>query len=213
MSVDYCSPLTVKFLAQVEYNQFNFDSDPDYEAFIDETLIPAAIGFIDNYVGHNFQSNSGTVRLDGSGKEALHINRIGMVDTGSGYETPKLLPVPMMTITAISFNGVAKTVTDFQIYDEIIRYENNIFDAGRQNIVIEGTWGYASVPDDIRFVAAQLCANTLTGMIRSRMLPDIITPILTGGGDVGALFSSPKVLTKSEKEILSRYIFREYAVG
>ncbi|GAH11014.1 unnamed protein product, partial [marine sediment metagenome] len=150
MSVDYCSPLTVKFLAQAEYDQFGFDADPDYEAFIDETLIPAAMEFIDNYVGHNFQSNAGTIRLDGSGKEALHINRIGMVDTGSGYETPKLLPVPMMTITAISFNGVAKTITDFQIYDEVIRYENNIFDAGRQNIVIEGTWGYASVPDDIR---------------------------------------------------------------
>lgn len=210
---DYCTPLTVKFLAQVEYNQFNFDTDPDYEAFIDETLIPAAMGFIDNYVGHNFQLNSGTIQLDGSGKEALHINRIGRVDVGSGYETPKLLPVPMLSITAVSFNGVAKTSTDFQFYDEIITYKDNIFDAGRQNIVIEGTWGYASVPDDIRYVAAQLCANMLTGMIRSRMLPDLISPILAGGGDVGALFSSPKVLTQNEKEILSRYIFREYAVG
>ncbi len=211
---DYCSPLTVKFLAQVEYDQFGFDADVDYEAFIDETLIPAAMNFIDNYVGHNFQSNSGTILLDGSGKEALHISRIGLVDVDdSGYVPPRLLPVPMLSITAISFNSVAKTVTDFQMYDEIIRYESNIFDAGRQNIKIEGTWGYTSIPDDIRYVAAHICANLLTGMIRSRMLPDLITPVLTGGGDVGVLFSSPKVLTKNEKEILRQYKFREYAVG
>ena len=211
---DYCTPLTVKFLAQVEYNQFNFDTDPDYEAFIDETLIPAAMWFIDNYVGHNFGSNGpGTILLDGSGKEAQHISRIGRVDTGSGYEPPRLLPVPMMSITAVSFDGVAKTATDFQMYDEIITYKNNVFPTGRQNIKIEGSWGYASVPDDIRYVDAQICANLLTEMVRSRMLPDLITPILTGGGDVGVLFSSPKVLTQNEKEILDRYRFREYAVG
>ena len=210
---DYCTSLIVKLLAQVTYDQLDFDSDPDYETFIDEAIIPAAMRVIDSYVSHNFQPNSGTIRLDGSGNEALHISRVGMVDTGSGYEPPNLLPVPMLTITAISFNGVAKTPADFQIYDEIITYEGNVFDTGRQNIKIEGTWGYASVPDDIRYVAAQVCANMLTEMVRSRMLPDIITPILVGGGDVGALFRSPKVLTKNEKEILNRYRFREYAVG
>ena len=112
---DYCSPLTVKFLAQVAYEQFNFDSDPDYEAYIDETLIPAAMRFIDGYVGHNFQSNSGTILLDGSGKKTLHVNRIGRVDTGSGYEPTRLLPVPMLSMTSISFDGTAKTIPDFQI--------------------------------------------------------------------------------------------------
>ncbi|GAH62918.1 unnamed protein product, partial [marine sediment metagenome] len=102
---------------------------------------------------------------------------------------------------------------DFQYYNEIITYEGNVFDTGRQNIKIEGTWGYAAVPDDIRYVAAHICANLLTDMIRSRMLPDLITPILTGGGDIGVLFRSPKVLTTNEKEILDRYRFWEYAVG
>jgi len=210
---DYCSPLTVKFLAQVEYTQLGFDADPDYEAFIDETLVPAAMEFIDNYVGHNFQSNSGTIQLDGSGKEVLHINRAGLVDTGSGLAPPQLLPVPMLEITGISFDSVAKTPADFQVYDAFIAYEDNCFAAGRQNIEIVGTWGYASVPDDVRYAAAQICANLLTEMIRSRMLPDLITPILTGGGDVGALFRSPKVLTVSEKEILDRYRFSDITVG
>lgn len=136
-----------------------------------------------------------------------------MVDDGSGYLPPKLLPVPMISITAISFNGIAKTVTDFQMYDEIITYENNIFDVGRQNIKIEGSWGYIAIPEDIEYVTAQICANFLTEMVRTRMIPDLITPILTGGGDIGILFRSPRVLTKNEKEILNKYRFREYAVG
>lgn len=210
----YCGTLNVTILSQVEYLQLGFADATTYNAWIDGTLIPRAQDIVDNYVGHNFGSNGpGTILLDGSGKEALHISRIGLVDDGFGYEPPKLLPVPMLSITAISFNGVAKTVTDFQIYDEIIRYENSVFDAGRQNIKIEGSWGYKSIPDDIEYVTAQICANLLTEMIRSLMLPDLITPILTGGGDIGILFRGPKVLTSNEKEILNRYRFREYAVG
>lgn len=210
----YCGTLDVTILSQVLYSQLGFTTEPIYTDWINGTLIPRAMDMVDNYVGHNFGSNGpGTILLDGSGKEAQHISRIGLVDDGSGYEPPVLLPVPMLSITAISFNGVAKTITDFQIYDEIITYEDNVFDTGRQNIKIEGSWGYTSVPDDIEYVTAQICANFLTEMIRSLMLPDLITPILTGGGDVGILFRSPKVLTQNEKDILNRYRFREYAVG
>jgi len=223
----YCIASTVKTLAQVAYDQLDFGSDPDYEAFITDKLIPAAARFIDNYVGHNFRLNFGTIRLDGSGKEAIHLSRISLVDdTNDGVVNlipPRLLPVPMISITSVSVDSVAKTVTDFQVYDEIITYKNNCFNAGRQNVEIMGTWGYGTyslagvileaVPDDIQYVTLQLCANMLTGMIRSRMLPDLITPILTGGGNIGVLFNSPKVLTSNEKEILNRYRFREYAVG
>jgi len=210
----YCGTLDVTILSQVMHSQLGFTTEPIYTSWIHGTLIPRAMDVVDNYVGHNFGSNGpGTILLDGSGKGTQHISRIGLVDEGTGYEPPRLLPVPMIAITAISFNGVAKTATDFQMYDEIITYKNNIFPAGRQNIKIEGSWGYTSIPDDIEYVTAQICANLLTEMIRSLMLPDLITPILTGGGDIGILFRGPKVLTANEKEILSKYRFREYAVG
>ncbi len=211
--VSYTTTEIVRWYSQVRYDQLEFENESDYDSFLHDVLIPQASRMIDQWCGHNFQSNSGTILLDGSGKEAQHINRIGRVDVGSGYEPPELLPVPMLSITAVNFNGVGKTVTDFQIYDEIVTYKNNIFDTGRQNIKIEGTWGYTTVPEDIKYVTARACANVLTEMVRSRMLPDLITPILTGEGNVGILFRSPKVLTKNEKEILNRYRFREYGVG
>jgi len=184
-----------------------------YNNWVAGTLIPKAMDMIDNYVGHNFQWNDGTIRLDGSGKEAQHISRVGLVGTGGPFLPPRLMPVPMLSIFAVTVDSVAKTVTDFQVYDEIVTYENNCFNNGRQNVDIVCDWGYRTIPHDIQYVTAQICSNAVTEIIRRRMLPDLITPVLTGGGDVGVLFSSPKVLTQNEKEILDRYRFREYAVG
>jgi len=211
----YCGTFDVVLFSQVAYTQFGavFPDEPTYTDWIGGTLIPKAMDMVDNYVGHNFQLNNGSIRLDGSGKEGLHITRIGLVDVGAGWVVPRLMPVPMMTVTAVTIDSVAKTATDFQRYDEIVTYENNCFASGRQNVDLVGTWGYLEVPHDIQYVTAQVCAHALTEMIRLRMLPDIITPILEGGGSDYAILSSPKVLTKNEKEILDRYRFREYGVG
>jgi len=223
----YCGTFDVATFGQVEYRQMGFASLAIFNNWMRDTLIPKAMDMVDNYVGHNFHLNWGTIRLDGPGKAALHLTRIGVIDdTNDGvanFIPPRLLPVPMISITSVSVDSVAKTVTDFQVYDEIITYENNIFAAGRQNVEIMGTWGYGTyslagvitevAPHDIQYVTAQICSNALTEIIRRKMIPDLITPVLTGGGDVGILFSSPKVLTKNEKDILNRYRFREYAVG
>jgi len=223
----YCGTLDVATFGQVEYAQMGFASLTVYNLWLQNTLIPKAMDMVDSYVGHDFHLNYGTIRLDGSGKEALHLTRIGVIDeTDDGvtnFVPPRLLPVPMISITAVSIDSVAKTATDFQVYDEIITYENNCFAAGRQNVEIQGTWGYGTysavgvitevTPHDIQYVTAQICSNAVTEIIRRRMIPDLITPILAGGGDVGILFRSPKVVTKNEKEIMNRYRFREYAVG
>ena len=141
------------------------------------------------------------------------MTRVGLINDGAGLLPPRLMPVPMLDITTVTIDTVVQTVTDFQPYDEILTYENNCFAAGRQNVDIEMMWGYLAVPHDIQYVTAQVCAHALTEMIRLRMLPDIITPILEGGGADFAILSSPKVLTQNEKEILDRYRFREYGVG
>lgn len=223
----YCGTIGVTLFGQVEFHQLGFAAVGNFNLWVQGTLIPKAMDMIDNYVGHNFHLNYGTMRLDGSGKEGLHISRVGLVDdTDDGVNNlipPRLLPVPMISITSISIDSVAQTVTDFQVYDEIITYDCNCFNAGRQNVEIVGTWGYGTysalgviseaVPHDIQYCCAQVCSNALTEMVRRRMLPDLITPIMEGGGAVHLLFRSPKVLTQNEKEILERYRFREYGVG
>ena len=210
MSVNYCAPVTVKFLAQVEYQQLGFDADVDYEAFIEETLIPASMKFVDGYCNHNFQHNSGTLTLDGSGKETLLLGR-GAI--GDGLPA-NVLPLPMIAVSSVTIDGAAQNIADFQIYDTYITYENNVFAQGRQNVVLVAEWGYSAVPDDVRVVTALLCANFLREMIRSRLLPDLVTPILTAErGAVGVLFAHPKILTENEKPILDQYRFYTVSVA
>ncbi|GAG32814.1 unnamed protein product, partial [marine sediment metagenome] len=100
---------------------------------------------------------------------------------------------------------IAATIADIKVYPRFLVYDKNRFSKGRQNVEIVGTWGFTSVPDDIRHVTAQISANVLTEMLRMQRIPDLITPVVEGGGSLGVLFRSPRVLTKNEKDILRRY--------
>lgn len=223
--VRYCGTFDVIIFSQINYEQVNFSTDVAYLGWIKGTLIPKCQDMIDNYVGHNFYENHGTIRLDGSGKEVQHISPHGLtvfsnqsVTDATGTLKPnKLLPLPLITVTGVTIDTTAKTLTDFQIYESYVAYYRNRFDTGRQNVDIIGTWGYGTYPHDIQYVTAQLSANALREMIRSEMMPDMITPILeTGQGSVGALsalFRSPRVLTKNEKDILDRYKLYSLEVG
>ena len=205
----YCGTLDIYYLGgHIDYKQLGFGSEVTYNNWLDGTLICKAQDFIDNYVGHNFKANDGTITLDGGGKEALHINRIGLVD---GFP-PTLMPVPLRAITSVVIDGGATVHTSCQVYDAFLTYDRNLFCHGKQNVVIKATWGYAFVPHDIQYVTAQLCMNAVREAIRSRMLPDKVTPILEGGGNIGVMFRSPKILTINEKEILDRYRYREAAL-
>lgn len=205
----YCGTADVAILSQVEYQQLGFGSVGTYNSWLAGTLIPMAQKFVDNYVNHNFSANYGTITCDGSGKETQIIPPSCLVN---GTPT-HLLPLPLVTVTEVSVDGTVETLSEFQTYKTFITWEDNVFCRGRQNVVIKGTYGFTSVPDDIKYVTAQLCANAVTEMVRKRMLPDLVVPVLTGGGDVGVLFNSPKVLTKNEKEILWQYILHSIEVA
>lgn len=208
MSTIYCGTIDVGILSQVEYQQVGFGTITDFNSWIGGTLIPKAMDFIDNYCRHNFQNNLGTIYVDGRGRETVHLTSAGVVTSWpDGYpEFPiGLMPVPLMEVKSISIDGVAQTLTDFFSYNTHVAYENSVFCEGRQNVVIAARFGYGTVPHDIQYVCAELCANILADMVRRRMLVDLVTPIMEGGGNIGVLFRSPKVLTNNEKEILNKY--------
>ena len=207
--MSYCGTVDVAILAQIEFQQLGFANIGAYNGWLAGTLIPMAQKFVDNYVNHNFSSNFGTIICDGNGKESLPIPPSCLVNGTPAH----LLPLPLVTVTEVSVDGVVETLSDFKVYKTFIAWECGIFCEGRQNVTIKGTYGFTSVPDDIKYVTAQLCANAVTEMIRKRMLPDLITPVLEGGGNVGILFQSPKVLTKNEKEILWQYALHHIEVA
>lgn len=185
----YCTPLTVKFLSQIKHTQLEFDSDGDYESFIQDRIIPAAQKTIDGYCNHNFNSNSGTVTLDGNGKGTLIV------------PPPH---VPVISVSAVTVDGTDVT-SDIKTYDTYLAYDGGSFTEDEQNVVVTLSYGYTSVPDDVEFVCAQLCANMLAETVRKKMLPDTVAQVLNATAGSGAMFSSPRVFTKELKEMLNPY--------
>jgi len=205
----YCGTLDVYYSGQVRYNQFKsiFTTEVIYNNWILGTLIPQAMAVVDEYVSHNFQSNSGTLLLDGNGKPWLPMTREGVVDDGSGYLPMEILPVPLITVDSVTDNGTA--VTDYKTYHSYIKNDDGVFQNDYQNVKIIGTWGYTSVPNDIQYVTSRMCANVLGEMLRMRNIPDIIKSIMDGSGGLAPLFYNPVIMTKNEKELLIKYRYKE----
>jgi len=199
----------VYYSGQIRFNQFKsiFPDLATYENWVLGTLIPQAMQVIDSYVGHNFQQNTGTILVDGNGKKWLPITREGLVDSGSGYIPPELLPFPLIEVTSVEDNST--NITDYLVYHSYIKQDNGVFQKDEQNVKIIGTWGYTSVPDDIRYATARMCANVLGEMLRMRNLPDIVKSVMDGATSVTPLFYNPVIMTRDERQILERYRYKE----
>jgi len=220
----YCGTTDVNLFSQVTYAQVGFASQAAMDAWVQGTLIPKCQDMVDNYVGHNFYLNRGTIRADGSGKETQLITSSAktvysnQAVTGSGDPAPaQLLPLPLIAVTAVEIDGVAQTVTDFQVYESYATYEDSVFSSGRLNVDIVGTWGYGTYPHDIQYVTAQIAANCLSEMVRKRMIPDIITPVMERGmaSDrvIALILRTPLVFTVNEKDLLNKYRYYSMEVA
>ena len=205
----YCGTLDVYYSGQVRFGQFKsiFTTEVIYNNWMLGTLIPQAMAVVDEYVSHNFQSNSGTILLDGNGKSWLPMTREGVVDTGSGYFPMEILPIPLITVDSVTDNGTA--VTDYKTYHSYIKNDDGVFQTDYQNVKIIGTWGYTSVPNDIQYVTARMCANVIGEMLRMRNLPDLVKSIMDGSGALAPLFYNPVIMTRNEKELLTKYRYKE----
>jgi hypothetical protein len=183
MTVDYSTPLASKFLSQVIFEQLSFDTDSDYEAFIQDRLIPASMKVIDNYCNHNFQNNSGTITVDGNGKSVLPIHN------------PYL---PIITVSSVKIDNSTVT-TNIKTYETYIAYDGGTFTEDYQNVTITLTYGYATVPADIEYACAQHVANMLVELVRRKVLPDKVASSF----DVAS--QTPNVFTDDIKKILDKY--------
>lgn len=200
----------VKEFSAITFDQLNFATDLLYVAFIEDVLIPKVEAIVDDYVGHDFNDhNTGTLTLDGSGKESLPINRVSLVDG----VPPHLLPLPLISVTSVSVDGGADISTSCQIYDSYLRYFNNVFCVGRQNVVVVARYGYTSVPSAVQYVTDTICANILRGMLKRWLAPDIITRAVMAGGSLTAFHAEDMVLTPLLKSMLSRFRYSDIATG
>ena len=190
----YTTAFEIKFYSQVTYEQLEMKTDGDYENVIDTLIIPAAQKIVDNYCHHDFNNNNGTLTLDGSGKKSLIL--------AAKYR-------PLISVSSVTIDGTA--ITDHKVYDHYISRDSGTFTKDEQNVVVICNYGYASVPDDVNMVCALIGANFLRQMLRSKTMPDMITPLMEAGGgaSLGAIMASPVIFTKELKNLLLPYVFMD----
>ncbi len=116
--------------------------------------------YIDNYTGKEFDSTTELRKFDGTGMISL------CIDDATGVSS-----VYMTSDDATSSSGTLSN-SDYHLYrfdnpnkspyNRIEINQNGSFscwDRGKKNIWITGTWGYSSIPSDIKMVATKLVAS------------------------------------------------------
>lgn len=190
--MSYCGSALVKYYSQIAYSQVSMGSEAELNNFVAGTLIPQASKIIDQYCGHDFGTPTlGTFTYDGSGKTVLFLR-------------PE--HTPFLGLSAGTVESAAITVANVKVHDQFLQFnDGSHWTTGEMNCVFYGSHGYASMPKDIEFVCAALCANILNDMVRRKVYPDIFMAIAQAGGDAGALMASPQVFTKALREMLESY--------
>jgi hypothetical protein len=206
----YCGTVECLYEAQINHNQLKGFTESGFLNYIEDTLIPAAEGFINTFIRHSCGTPTpGTIRLDGNGK--------------------KWLPLPLHFHPAIGFSSVTADgvdiTTDIVVYDRYIkRTTKSTFPSGHQNIVCVGSYGYLDaggnpiIPGDISMVAIRLVGNVIADMNRKHMMPDIFMNLFgdrkqAQGSTFHALYASPKIFSPYLKETLIPYRVKWVDVG
>ncbi len=190
----YTTPYVVRMLAQVEFNQLGFNSNGDFEDFIQHNLIPQADKRIDSFCNHSFGTPTiGTWSLDGTGNSVLFM------------PTERC---PVIGISAGSINSSAVTVSSIKVHDQYLQLDGGVWSEGKKNVTLAGSYGYASFPNDVGWVSAQICANILLDMVRKKVLPDLIQR-----EEGGVIITSTKSFNKEIQETLEPYVFTEVSTG
>jgi hypothetical protein len=166
--------------------------------FVGGTLVPQAEKFIDTYCNHSFGTPSfAWIKLDGNGKDVL-------------FFPPKYCP--LIGFSSGTVDGNAITASDLKVYDQHVRYDGGIFSEGKKNVVLYGSFGYlGTMPTDIMFVCAQLCANVLLDMVRRKMTPDLFMRMAESAEPT--LFAMPDIFQNSCRKMLDNYKITWIDVG
>ena len=199
----YSGTAIIKAYSGIEYKQLGFSTNELYGSFLLGTLIPQAQKILDVYCNHDFCDHpAGTITVDGTGKDYVII-------------PPAYSPLRGTLLNSVTIDSVSKTVSDFKIYDQYVVYDGGTFPKDPLNVVLVGTYGYSSVPGDVSYIHAQVCANALREMVRSKMMPDLIVPLMEaeGASSLGAILASPRIFTSELKGMLKNYVYVDVGVG
>jgi hypothetical protein len=114
--------------------------------------VAAVCEMIEDYCGRHFDSAERTETLDGNGKDELY-----------------LAEYPITLVDSVTIDGTA--ITDYVALTQSL-YREDLFTAGRRNIVVVYTAGYesADMPSLLKLTAMQMTSDLLSASSRDAAL-------------------------------------------
>jgi len=137
---------------------------------------------------------------------------------GDGTGLLRLKNTPIVAVTALSIGGEAVPESDFSVYDEYLRCDDDgeysarlrsssrVFPLGRKNIAVTYTAGYAAVPAEI----SHACILQISYLVNTLTRQGIVTEGNTIAG-VQTTFSSG-LLAPAVRALCNRYRRQKVAV-
>jgi len=204
MTGNYISSYDVKMLAQISYEDLGFNTDGDYETWLDEDLIPRVEGIIEKYcdVPSGFFVAGGVAVSN----ELRDYREDGI--------SLKYSPIVIITKVEINTAGCGSTET----WSATTKYVENL-DLGTIRIVsvspgcddqgvrVTYTAGFVALPSAVEYACIQLAANVLHATLQRKISPTVRV------GDFTIKLVVPSCFTKEIKELLKPFTRMKVSVG
>jgi len=128
-----------------------------------DTWIDMAEKWIDNYTDRTFEASTATKKFDGNGKHYLMVDDLISITSFWQVENDSTADANTDTLATTDYYLYRNDDPNKTPYNKILlnpKGDFQVFRWGKQNIWINGSWGYSStVPDDIKMVATKLVAS------------------------------------------------------
>lgn len=167
-SGEYCSANDVLSVLTA-YDLSKLGDDTATQVAKINNMLPRFRMYVDRASGrrkYGFYEWEDTVEIDGTGDGFLNLRKWGLF--------------PIISVTSITVNDTEIEDTVYEVYQDegyIVRASQvtesvhewtggtGIWPKGYKNIVIDMSWGYEDIPEDIRWAQAQWCAAEILASI------------------------------------------------
>ena len=132
------------------------------------------------------------------------------VETYDGTNSRVLCPInfPITAVTSLTIDGAAVSQVTDMLSDgyrvtptNLVMNGSRRFTAGRGNVAITYTAGYATIPDDMQ----QACLMTLQSMVQAQTVDTTVSSESTAGYSVSYRATGAGRVTEDAKELLKTY--------
>ena len=167
-------------------------ADDDALASLTEDLIKQASDVVDTYCGRDFALHEAeTVRLDGNGRERIRL---------AGH--------PLLSITSVTLGSTPLDSTSYEVHPGagiLERIDGGVWSAGRRNLTIVYSYGYATTPPAIVGIVEDLVVGALTNAARNRAVKGASSMSMDGYSVAYSELSRLMGLAPEQVQILDRY--------